>query len=250
MNTAIDNSQTPAAQELVVRTAPKDYEEISRERSLLVAEVERELPTEIVSPQEYTAVGELETRLGAYIGKYEPLFQENTDFAHKAWKAACRIRDIFIDGPKDLKTRCRRLRGAYEQREKRERRERERQLAEKAIQEERERLQREAKLLEKQGLKEQAAAVRNTPVVAPAVALPKAVPQVAGVTATRSNWTWRIAGCTDIHGGRKDKDARKRAAKLVPREYLDLDDAAITAIVKSQRSAARIPGIEIFEEKV
>lgn len=233
-----------------MRTAPKDYEEISRERSLMVADVERELPAEIVSPQEYTAVGELENRLGAYIMKYEPLFQENTDFAHKAWKAACRIRDIFIDGPKELKTRCRRLRGAYEQREEQERRARERQLAEDSMKQERERLAREAKLLEKQGLKDQAAAVRATPVVAQAVALPRAVPVVAGVTATRSNWTWRIAGCTDIYGGKKNKDARKRAAKLAPREYLDLDDAAITAQVKTQRSACRIPGIEVYEEKV
>src|SRR4051812_37724184 len=101
----------PEAQELVVRTAPGNYEEISRERSLLVADVERELPDEIVSPQEYKAVAELEKRLGVYLEKYEPLFDENTDYAHKAWKAACRIHDIFIGGVKDLKTRCKRLRG-------------------------------------------------------------------------------------------------------------------------------------------
>lgn len=240
----------PEAQELVVRTAPKDYEEISRERSLLVAEVERELPAEIVSPAQYTAVADIEKRLGVYVDKYEPLFDDNTDFAHKAWKAACRIHDIFIGGPKDLKARCKRLRGAFEQKEERERRERERQIAEQAQKEERERLTREARLLDRQGQKDMAAAVRATPVVAPAVSLPRAVPTVTGVAATRSNWTWRIAGCTDAFGGRKDRDARKRAANLAPRKYLDLDDASITAEAKSQRSACRIPGIEVFEEKV
>lgn len=40
------------------------------------------------------------------------------------------------------------------------------------------------------------------------------------------------------------------AAKLAAREFLDLDDAAITAYVKAQRSSARIAGIEVFEEKV
>jgi hypothetical protein len=244
------DDESPEPQELVVRTAPKDFETISRARSVLVAEVERELPDEIVSPAEYTAVADLERRLGAYVEKYEPLFAESTDFAHKAWKAACRIYDVFIDGPKGLQKQCKRLRGVYEKKEEDGRRERERQIAEEETRKERERLAREAKLLERQGQKDMAAAVRATPVVAPAISLPRAVPQVSGVASTRSNWTWRIAGCTDIFGGRKNKDARKRAASLAPRQFLDLDDAAITAHVKNNRSATRIPGIEVYEEKV
>lgn len=238
----------PEAQELIVRTAPADYESISRERSLLIAEIERELPAEIVSPPEYTAVAALEERLGAYLAKYEPLFEENTSYAHKAWKAACKIRDLFIEGPKDLRTKCKRLRGAYEQAEERARREAERRLAEEAQKQERERLSREAKLLEKQGHKELAAAVRQQPVTAPAVALPKAVPTVSGVIPTRTIRTWRIAGCYDEFGGRKDKAARKRAALLLARDLLDLDDAAITARVNSGINA--IPGLEIYEKKV
>jgi hypothetical protein len=240
--------EIPAAQELVIRTAPADYESIGRERSLLVAEVERELPDEIVSPSEYTAVAALEERLGVFVAKYEPLFEDNTNYAHKAWKAACRIRDIFIGGPKDLRTQCKRLRGAYEQKEERARREEERRLAEAAQRQERERLAKEAKLLEKQGHTAMAAAVRQTPLVAPAVALPKAVPQVSGVTATRTIRTWRIPGCYDEFGGRKDKAARKRAAALVARDLCDLDDAAITARVNS--GVQQIAGIEIYERKV
>ena len=64
------------------------------------------------------------------------------------------------------------------------------------------------------------------------------------------NWTWRIAGCNGADGGKKNKAARKNAAKLVPREYLDLDDAAITAIAKSMKGTVKIPGIEFYEEKV
>lgn len=64
-----------------------------------------------------------------------------------------------------------------------------------------------------------AASVREQPVYAPTVTLPRSVPTVAGVRATRTNWTWRIAGCTNADGGRKDKAARKRAAAIVPRDY-------------------------------
>lgn len=240
--------EIPEAQELIVRTAPANYESINRDRTLLIADVERELPDEIVSPAEYSAVAQLEERLGAYLARVEPLFAENTDFAHKAWKAACKIYDAFIDGPKTLRTRCKKLRGAYELAEEKARRETERRLAEEAQKQERDRLNREAKLLEKQGQKDLAAAVRQQPITAPAVALPRAVPQVSGVTATRTIRTWRIAGCYDECGGRKDKTARKRAAAVVARDLLDLDDAAITARVNSGVNA--IAGLEIYEKKV
>ncbi len=255
LSTAVVPPDSVEPQELLVRTAPVGYDVLTEERAALIAEIEHALPEEIVSPPEYSAVATLEARLGTYLQKIEPLFDGDdgsVTLGHRAWKAACRVREFFYDGPKALKARCKRLRGDYEQREERARRERERQIAEQAMQEEKARLQREAKLLEKQGQKDMAAAVRQTPITAPAVALPRAVPDVraTGVSSTRKNWTWRIAGSRDIFGGKKDKDARQRAAKLVPREFLDLNDAAITAYVKSQRSSARIPGLEVFEEKV
>lgn len=247
-------SELPSAdpQQLVVRTAPEGYDALLQERTVLLAELERELPEEIVSPAEYRAVAALEARLGEFIDKYEPVFDEPCSFAHKAWLAACRVRALFIDGPKALKKKAKRLRGEYEAKEDQARRERERQIAEEERQKELARRRAEAKLLEKQGQTDMAAAVRAEPVYAPAVSLPSAVPDVkgTGVSSTRENWAWRIAGCTDLFGGKKDKDARKRAAKMVPRDYLDLDDGAITAYVKNQRSAARIPGIEVFKEKV
>jgi hypothetical protein len=236
-------------QELVL-LEPRNRADLDVERNALIADIERELPAEIVSPREYSAAAAIEERLNVFLKRVEPVFDEHCNGAYKVWKSACAIRSLFLDGPQALYKRVRRLRGEYEHKEEATRRERERQIAEEETRKERDRLAREARLLDKQGQKDMAAAVRATPVVAPAVSLPSAVPAVSGVNTLRRNWSWRIAGCTDLYGGRKDKDARKRAAKLVPREFLDLDEAAITAHVKAQRSSARIPGIEVYEEKV
>ncbi|HVL65768.1 MAG TPA: hypothetical protein VM364_00770 [Vicinamibacterales bacterium] len=241
---------TQQPMEATVLLQPKNRAEIDAERAALVLEAERGLPDEIASPAEYTAVGELEVRLNGYVKKFEPVFDDHVAKARSVWQTACAIRDVFIKGPKDFAARCRRLRGDYERKQEQIRLAEERRLAEEERQRQLAQRNAEAKLLEKQGQKEMAAAVRQQPVLAPSVTLPSAVPTVAGVRATRKNWTWRIAGCTDAFGGRKDPAARKRAAALVPREYLTLDDAALTAIAKSMKGTVKIPGIEFYEEKV
>ena len=237
--------------EATVLLQPKNRAELEAERALLIYDAERELPDEISSPAEYTAVGELEARLNAYVKRVEPVLDDHVAKARSVWQTACAIRDVFIKGPKEFAVRCRRLRGTYEQKQDEARRAEERRIAEEQRQAELKRRNDEAKLLEKQGQREMAAAVRSQPVYAPTVTLPSAVPApVAGVRATRKNWTWRIAGCTDQYGGRKDPVARKKAAAIVPRDYLDLDDAALTAIAKSMKGTVKINGIEFYEEKV
>lgn len=231
---------------VTVLLAPENRAQIDTERIAIEQRARVELPEEIVSPQEYTAVGELETRVAAFIATYEPVFDEHCAAAHKVWKTATQIRALVFDGPKALLTKCRRLRGGYEQKERAAREIEERRIAEEHRQQEIDRRNREAKLLEKQGQKEQAAAVRQQPVYAQPVALPTAVPELPGVRKLTSHWTWRIIGASD----RKDKAARKRAAQVVPREYLTLDDAALTAFATNSRGTVKIPGIEIYEEKV
>lgn len=239
----------PKPQEAHVLLEPKNRAEIDALRSALIVEAERELPDAIASPQEYAAVGDLEARLTAYVTRWEPVFDDHVAGAHKVWKTACGIRDFFVGVPAAWKAKCRKLRGAYEQKELEARRAEERRLAEEQRQADIRRRNEEAKLLERQGQKDMAVAVRQQPVHAQSVSLPSAIPDVAGVASTRSNWTWRIAGCTGPDGGRKDKAARKRAAALVPRQYLDLDDASLTAL-RTMRGTVKVPGIEFYEEKV
>ena len=122
-------------QQTIVLIEPTRITQIRAEHAALVQEGERELPDQIASPQEYKAVGDLEARLGTYLEKVEPLFDGDdgsVTLARKAWQAACRVRELFMDGPKALKTKCRRLRGDYERREEEARRAQERRLAEKS----------------------------------------------------------------------------------------------------------------------
>jgi hypothetical protein len=238
-----------APRQEIVQLEPRERAQLDAERSSLVTQIEDALPGEIAGPAEYALVADLEERLGLFIAKAEPMFDEHCNGAHKVWKSACSIRSLFLDAPKALKLRARTLLGAYKTREERERREAERRIAEEERQRQIARQKAEAKLLEKQGQTEMAAAVRAQPVSAPAVSLPSAVPVVAGLTYS-TVWKWRIAGCTDVNGGRKDRDARKRAAALVPREFLDLDDAAITSRVNNMKSMAKIPGIEVYSDQV
>jgi hypothetical protein len=237
---------TTVIEPVLVMLEPAGRLELDATRSDLLA---TRLPDAISSPQEYEAIAADQERVDRFIKRAKPEFDDVCDGAHKAWKKACHLRSLFFDGLEAFNARARRLMGDYREQQERIRRDQERQIAEEQRKVEQDRLNKEAKLLEKQGQKEMAAAVRQTPVVAPAVSLPSTVPIVAGL-AYSTVWKWRIAGCTDVNGGRKDKDARKRAAALVPREFLDLDDAAITSRVSAMKSMAKIPGIEVFSEQV
>ena len=231
---------------VMVRVEPADRAALDLERTELLG---IGLPAEITSPQEYAAIAGDQERVQRFMKRARPAFDEVCENAHRTWKSACQLRSMFFDGLEAFNERARSLMGDYKARQDRIRREEERRLAEEAQRQERDRLAREAKLLEKQGQKALAAAVRQTPVTAPAVSLPSAVPEVEGLTYSTA-WKWRIAGCYDAQGGRKDKDARKRAAALAPREFLDLDDAAITSHVTRMKSLTRIPGIEVYQEQV
>lgn len=232
-----------APREALVLLEPKNIRQIDLARAQLTVDVEATLPPDVISsPAEYSAVAAVEAKIGAYLSTYEPVFDEHVADAHKVWKQACSIRGVFIDGPKALKERARRLLGAYKDTQERLRRQEEDRLR----QEEQRRLEADraakAKQLEKAGRKEDAAIVKATPVQAPVVALPSAVPQVDGLT-YRDEWKWRpIAGDTPA--------GRKQAAQIVPRDYLKLDEVALNALARSMKGSVKVPGIEFWCEKV
>jgi hypothetical protein len=237
---------TETSTAVLVLTEPTNRAELDAERTMLLG---IQLPDAISSPQEYQALAAEQERVQRFMKRAMPAFDKVCDDAHRAWKSATVLRSMFFDSLEKFNTRARQLLGDYKTAQERARREAEQRLAEEEHQREQERLEAEARLLDKQGQASMAAAVRATPVIAPAVSLPSTVPEVVGLTYT-THWTWRIAGSRDPQGGRKDKDARKRAAALVPREFLDLDDAAITSRVTSMKSLAKIPGIEVYSEQI
>jgi hypothetical protein len=90
----------------------------------------------------------------------------------------------------------------------------------------------EAEQLEAQGDKELADLVLETAAAAPApvVVLPPAVEKQEGVS-MRQTWKYRI---TD--------------ERLIPREYLMVNESAIGAVVRAQKGMTKIPGIQAYSE--
>lgn len=110
------------------------------------------------------------------------------------------------------------------------RQEEEARLREIARKEEEERQLQEAILAEQSGQKEEAEAIMDAPVQAAPVVVPKSVPKVAGMS-IRDNWKFRITN-----------------EKLIPREYLKVDEVKIGQVVRAMKSAANIPGVEVYNE--
>lgn len=129
----------------------------------------------------------------------------------------------------------------FRRKEERARREEEQRLQEIARRDEQERLAREAASLEARGETQLAAQVLEQAVAAPApvVVLPTQIADTKGVS-YRANWKWRpIGGDTP--------ENRARAVKLVPREYLALDEKKLNAYAKAHGASAKIPGIEFYD---
>ena len=231
---------------VVVALEPIARPQFDTERDTLLA---RELPAALTSAEDYEALAVDQARVQAFIRRVQPEFDDVCDAAYKAWKKATTLRARFFEGLNNFNERARQLLGTYKAEQDRQRRAEELRIAEEDRKREETRRLAEAAALERQGHTELAAAVLEEPAVLAPVVLPTSVPVVRGLSYT-TRWSWRIAGCPGVDGGRKDKVARKRAAQLVPREYLDLDDAVITARVSSMKSAVRIPGIEIYSEQV
>ena len=85
-------------------------------------------------------------------------------------------------------------------------------------------------MAEQCGNKEEAAAIMEAPVQAAPVVIPKAVPKVTGMS-IRDNWKFRVTN-----------------EKLIPREYLKVDEVKIGQVVRALKSSANIPGIETYNE--
>lgn len=223
---------------VLVRLQPEERATFDVERTELLALL---LPDEIVSPQEYEAVAADQARVQQFVKRAKPKFDQTCDHAHKAWTSACELRALFFRGLESFDARARQLLGSYQQKQERLRREEEARIAEEERQKEQARINREAKLLEKQGQKDMASALRSTPVAAPAISLPSAVPEVQGLS-YREDWKWRPAG-GDTPAG------RAAAEKLVPREYLELSDRKLNAMTRF-KGTVKIPGIEFYSVKV
>ncbi len=129
----------------------------------------------------------------------------------------------------------------FQREQDRLRREEEQRLAEDGRREEQRRLEAEAALLENRGEPELASQVLEQAIAtqAPVVVLPSRTPEVRGVSFS-ANYKWRPVGGDTPEG-------RARAVKLVPREFLCLDDKKLNAHAKAHGLSGRLPGIEFYD---
>lgn len=158
--------------------------------------------------------------------------------AHDTWKTALAKRDLYLSPLKLAEQLLKARMGPYmleqarKQREAEEaarRAQEEAAAAARAAEEERQRKAREAA---HDGDIKSATKILAAPppaVGVPAVEVPKAA-KLAG-TSVREEWRWRI---TD--------------EKLIPREWLTLNEPLITAHVRMHKGNTRIPGIEAYAE--
>jgi hypothetical protein len=130
---------------------------------------------------------------------------------------------------------------SYNAEQERIRREEEERLREIARKEEEERRLQEAIAAEEEAKRNGASKdeiaevvqqVIDEPVSVAPIVIPKSVPKVAGIS-MRENWKFRIVN-----------------EKLIPREYLKVDDVKIGAIVRALKGATNIPGIEAYNESI
>jgi hypothetical protein len=165
--------------------------------------------------------------------KVGEVFDPIVEKAHAAHKEAVAQRNKLLDPLRvielDVKNKIARFRSDQE----RKRRAEELRLQEEAHQKAEADALAQAEQLQAAGEPELAGMVIEEAVAAPApvVVLPSTVPKQDGISG-RTNWKYRI---TD--------------EAVIPREYLSPDPVKIGAVVRAQKSLARIPGIEVYPEE-
>lgn len=182
----------------------------------------------IASNEDYVRAGELLLVIKEIRKKIENTFKpikQKMDAAKKEVLDQERAADApLIEAEGIIKPRI----AAWNAEQERIRRAEEDRLREEARKQEEERRLQDAILAEQSGNKEEAAAIMDTPVQAPVVVVPKAIPKVAGIAMTKQ-WKFRIT------------DANK-----IPRQYLVPDETKIGAVVRALKDQTSIPGVEIF----
>jgi len=184
-------------------------------------------------------------QLGATIRRVEEFFEPFVSMAYKLHKSLCSRRAELLaplqkvdtakaDAIRDFKAAQDRLREAEERR-----------LADERRREDEARAAAEAAQLEAQGEPEMAAAVLQEAIAAPAPVVTLPDTTAASGAKFRRRWAWKYAGGPRAIAGTPPALVQ-RTLQLIPREFLCVDEAKVGAYVRSMKTSARIPGIDIF----
>jgi hypothetical protein len=196
---------------------------------------------DVIDAASYQRVGDRLVTVATHRREVESWFEPLVSLAYRLHRLICARREEVLAPLATFERTAKANRLALERLEAQKRREEEQRLAEIARQEEQARLAREAELLEQRQEPELAAIVLEQAVHAPppVITIASTLPATKGVS-TREMWRWRPVGGDT-------REARARAVKLVPREFLDLNDKALSAHARAHGATIRIPGIEFFD---
>jgi hypothetical protein len=204
------------------------------------ARIEEARAFQVINPKAYRQAAEKLLEIKALRAEVSAVFDDIIADAHKAHKTAL-AQKAKVDSPLAEAEELYKVKmGAYDDDQRRIQREEERrgrELAERQAAEERER---EIEQAEARGATaEEIQVMTQEPLrVAPVIVTP-AVPKVAGIS-SRETWKWEVED--------KQKLDKYIAANPMYSNLTIPNNAAITSLVRSLKSAAKIPGIRVFPE--
>lgn len=184
--------------------------------------------------------------IGDAIKRVEDFFAPFKQMAHRLHRALCDRETEILTPLKRVDAVKRTAISDYKAERDRIRQAQERELAEQRRREDEARAMADAELLAASGQHQEAAAVLEEAIAAPApvVALTDETKGVEGLKFTR-RWLWRYRGGPNVI---KDTppEVLQRAMQLVPRDFCCVDEKKVGQYVRSMKSTAKIPGIEIY----
>jgi hypothetical protein len=215
--------------------------ELASEHERLARLLVEEGPPDVTDHASYARVGDRLVEVARHRKNVETFFEPVTRLFDKFHQAIVDRRTNVLTLLMDFETTAKANRLALEQQDARERREQEQRQAEEARRVELDRMAREAEHIQvtepalANVILEEAVG-RPMPTFAIATTLPK----TKGIGKTRENWKWiPVLGDTT--------EARQRAEKMVPREFLELSDRKLTAHAKAHRDSIKVPGIRFYD---
>lgn len=194
----------------------------------------------IASHTQYAGVADYLKTIKAFQRRVTDFFKPHKDRALAAHRALCDDERKALEPALADELTCKRLLLAWDTEQERIRQEEERRRQDEARRQEEERriaaaaeLEQEAQATGDGSLLDQAMELIDSPIMTPTVApVEKATPKIQGVS-YRENWTFRVTDPTKV-----------------PREYLAVDLVKIRGVVRAMKGATKIPGVEVYAEKV
>ncbi len=195
----------------------------------------------IKTPGDYIKAGEILITIKEIRKKIEATFKPIKQKMDAAKKEVL-DQEKTADAPlKEAEDYIKPLIRAYDDEQERIRREEERRLQEEARKREEEERLAAALAAEEEGDKEAAQAIIEEEVYVPPVVIPKATPQVQGVS-FRENWKHQVIDLMAL--------VKAVAAGQVPINALNANDVFLGQQARSLKGAMKYPGVKVYSEKV